>query len=161
MNKADWLTAGAAGVGVIGIGLGLWWADAVAAIAISLDIVHDGYANLRTAVQDLMDSRPTRYDGSGPHPLLEQLEKAIDDMDWVEQGQVRLREEGHVFAGEILVVPVDDHGLVERLEHAADALRGLDWRLHDLVLVPVAKLEESPAAPAPQADEPSPVPSRD
>ena len=59
------------------------------------------------------------------------------------------------------VVPVDDHGLVERLEHAADALRGLDWRLHDLVLVPVAKLEESPAAPAPQADEPSPVSSRD
>jgi len=28
MNKADWLTAGAAMVGVLGIGLGLWWADA-------------------------------------------------------------------------------------------------------------------------------------
>ena len=27
MNKADWLTAGAAMVGVLGIGFGLWWAD--------------------------------------------------------------------------------------------------------------------------------------
>ena len=35
MNKADWLTATAAMVGVVGIGVGLWWVDAVAAIAIS------------------------------------------------------------------------------------------------------------------------------
>ena len=35
MNRADWLDAGAAAVGVVGIGMGLWWADAVAAIVIS------------------------------------------------------------------------------------------------------------------------------
>ena len=157
MNKADWLTAGAAIVGVIGIGLGFWWADATAAIAISLDIVHDGYTNLRTSVNDLMDSRPTHYDGSGPHPLVEQLEQAIKEMDWVEDGQVRLREEGHVFAGEALVVPADDHDLLERVDHAADELRALDWRLHDLVVVPVARLEERPDAPAPQAGEASPL----
>ncbi len=155
MNKADWLTAGAAIVGVIGIGLGLWWADAAAAIAISLDIVRDGYTNLRTSVNDLMDSRPTHYDGSGPHPLGEQLESTIKEMDWVEDAQVRLREEGHVFAGEALVVPAHDHGLVERLDHAADELRALDWRLHDLVVVPVAQLDERPDAPAPQAQEPA------
>jgi cation diffusion facilitator family transporter len=153
MNKADWLTSGAAIVGVFGIGLGLWWADAAAAIAISLDIVHDGYTNLRTSVSDLMDSRPTHYDGSGPHPLVARLERAIGEMDWVEDGQVRLREEGHVFAGEALVIPAHDHGLVERLDQAADELRALDWRLHDLVVVPVARLEQRPDAPAPQADE--------
>ena len=27
MNRADWLTAGAAMLGVVGIGFGLWWAD--------------------------------------------------------------------------------------------------------------------------------------
>ena len=44
MNRADWLTALAAVVGVIGIGAGLWWADAVAAIVISLEITRDGLA---------------------------------------------------------------------------------------------------------------------
>ncbi len=39
MNRADWMTAGAAILGIVGIGAGLWWADAVAAIFISLDIV--------------------------------------------------------------------------------------------------------------------------
>jgi cation diffusion facilitator family transporter len=152
MNKADWLTSGAAIVGVIGIGLGFWWADAAAAIAISLDIVHDGYTNLRTSVNDLMDSRPTHYDGSGPHPLVKQLERALEGMGWVDDAQVRLREEGHVFAGEALVVPADADALVDRLDHAAEELRALDWRLHDLVVVPVARLEGRPDAPAPQAD---------
>jgi len=31
MNRTGWLTAGAAMLGVVGVGLGLWWADAVAA----------------------------------------------------------------------------------------------------------------------------------
>jgi hypothetical protein len=68
---------------------------------------------------------------------------------------VRLREEGHVFAGEALVVPVEDDGLVERLDHAAEELRALDWRLFDLVLVPVAQLPARADVPAPQAEEPS------
>ncbi len=33
MNRADWLTAGAAILGVAGIGVGLWWADAVAPVS--------------------------------------------------------------------------------------------------------------------------------
>jgi divalent metal cation (Fe/Co/Zn/Cd) transporter len=60
MNRANWLTAGAAIVGVLGIGAGLWWADGAAAIIISLDITRDGFTNVRAAVADLMDSRPTR-----------------------------------------------------------------------------------------------------
>jgi cobalt-zinc-cadmium efflux system protein len=44
MNKADWMTASAAIVGVAGIGLGLWWADAVAAMFISFDIARDARA---------------------------------------------------------------------------------------------------------------------
>lgn len=44
MNKADWSTA-AAILGVIGIGLGFWWADLVAAGVIALDILKDGVTN--------------------------------------------------------------------------------------------------------------------
>lgn len=57
-------------------------------------------------------------------------------------------------------MPSDDHDLIERLDYAANELRALDWRLHDLVVVPVARLEERPDAPAPQAAEASPPPSR-
>ena len=39
MNKADWMTAVAAMVGVAGIGIGLWWADSVAALVISASIL--------------------------------------------------------------------------------------------------------------------------
>ncbi|MGH2755388.1 MAG: cation transporter, partial [Actinomycetota bacterium] len=58
MNKADWMTAVAGMVGVIGIGLGIWWLDAAAAIFISLDIMKDGFTNVRIAVHDLSDGRP-------------------------------------------------------------------------------------------------------
>lgn len=40
---------------------------------------------------------------------------------------------------------------MERLELAADKLRALDWRLYDLVVVPVAQLERQPETPTPQA----------
>jgi cation diffusion facilitator family transporter len=66
MNRADWLTAGAAILGVLGIGAGLWWADAVAALIIGGDIVRDGIRTTRSAVGDLMDDRPSVVDGSAP-----------------------------------------------------------------------------------------------
>jgi cation diffusion facilitator family transporter len=151
MNKADWLTASAAIVGVLGIAVGWWWTDAVAAIVIALDIVHDGWTNLRRAVADLMDSRPTTYDGSGPHPLVAQLEREAGALAWVRAARVRLREEGHVFAGDVLIVPErSEDDLVEALADARDRLMALDWRLHDLVMVPVPELDERPE-PAPTA----------
>jgi hypothetical protein len=62
--------------------------------------------------------------------------------DWVEDAEVRMREEGHVFIGEAFVVPVDRDQLVERLSAAVDAL-ALDWRVHELVIMPVARLPEN------------------
>jgi cation diffusion facilitator family transporter len=142
MNKADWMTAVAAMLGVVGIGFGLWWADAAAAIVIALDIVHDGVTNVRAAVGDLMDTRPSRYDHSGPHPLPQKVEEKLAGLDWVEGVQVRMREEGHVFFGEALVVPHDDTALTDRIDLATRRARGLDWRVHDLVIMPVSSLPE-------------------
>jgi divalent metal cation (Fe/Co/Zn/Cd) transporter len=42
LNKADWMTALGTIIGVSGIGVGLWWTDAVAALFISFMILHDG-----------------------------------------------------------------------------------------------------------------------
>jgi divalent metal cation (Fe/Co/Zn/Cd) transporter len=91
MNKADWLTASAAMVGVVGIEFGLWWADAVAAALISLDITHDDFSNLRRAVVDLMDQTPTTIDHDSVDPLRYKLTSTLQDLDWVREVEVRLR----------------------------------------------------------------------
>jgi cation diffusion facilitator family transporter len=136
MNRADWMTAGAGAVGVVGIGFGLWFADAAAGTVIALDIVRDGVRNVKAAGNELMDARPTTYDLSEVHPLQGDAERALRELDWVKDAQVRLREEGHVFAGEAHVLPVSDEDLTSRLDDAAERLLALDWRLHDVVVAP-------------------------
>jgi cation diffusion facilitator family transporter len=142
MNKADWLTAGAAMVGVVGIGFGLWWLDAVAAALISLDITHDGFSNLRRAVVDLMDQAPTTVDRDEADPLRGKLDTMLRDLDWVEEVDLRLREEGQVYFGEAFVVPSDETNITEKIEAALRQARDLDWRIHDLALTPVSELPE-------------------
>jgi divalent metal cation (Fe/Co/Zn/Cd) transporter len=136
MNRADWMTAGAAALGVVGIGLGLWWADAVAGAFISQDIVRDGVRNIRAAVGDLMDRMPHTYDDKEPDPIVDELHAMLLELDWVQDARVRLREEGHVLAGEAFVVPVDEERLVERCAAAREHLLHEHWKLHDIVVVP-------------------------
>lgn len=140
MNKADWLTAVAAMIGVVGIGAGLWWADAVAALVISGDIVKDGVVNLRAVVKDLMDSVPTRVDHSGGEGLPARLETEIGSLAWVSDVRVRLREEGHIFYGEIYIVPADERNLVARTAEARDKAEALDWRVGDVVVTFVTEV---------------------
>jgi cation diffusion facilitator family transporter len=153
MNKADWMTAGAAIVGVTGIGFGLWWADAAAALFISVDIAHDGWDNVRAAVHDLMDARPRRHDAREYHPIVERMNAELNECEWVERGAVRLREEGHVFTGEVMVVPreealSDGAGLMTRLDELAERLVSLEWKVYDIVVVPVKELN----MPSPQPE---------
>jgi divalent metal cation (Fe/Co/Zn/Cd) transporter len=142
MNKANWLTAGAAMVGVVGIGFGLWWADAAAAAIISLDITKDGVSNLRRAVVDLMDQTPTTIDEDVADPLHDRLAAMLQDLDWVEEVDVRLREEGQVYFGEVLVVPSEETDITQKLADALNRARDLDWRIYDLALTPVRELPE-------------------
>src|ERR671910_977144 len=148
MNKADWLTASAAMVGVVGIGFGLWWLDAVAAALISLDITKDGVSNLRRAVVDLMDQTPTTIDEDNADPLCDRLAEMLQDLDWVEDVDLRLREEGQVYFGEALVVPSDSPNIPEKVEDAIRRARDLDWRIYDLALTPVRELPETGERPA-------------
>ena len=73
MNKADWLTAAAA---MVGVGFGLWWAHALAAALISLDIAKDGFTNLRHAVNDLVDQTPDDRDPRRHRPPARQAQRA-------------------------------------------------------------------------------------
>ncbi|MDN3722094.1 cation transporter [Roseibium salinum] len=69
MRKADWMTAGAAMIGIIGVGFGIWWLDAAAALVIGLDVIRDGFTQTKHAIGDLTDRRPmttTQEKGRGP-----------------------------------------------------------------------------------------------
>jgi hypothetical protein len=55
-----------------------------------------------------------------------------------------VREHGRVLTGDIFVVPndsVDD--VVARVADAANAARDIDWRLHDIVVMPVSRLSNA------------------
>lgn len=62
-NAADWKTGLAGIAGLIGIGFGLWWADAVAAALISVSILKDGIFNCRIAMAELVDGAPRTIGG--------------------------------------------------------------------------------------------------
>jgi len=103
MNKANWLTAVAAILGIIGIGLGFSWADAVAAIIISLDILYDGFKNLKGVVWDLMDASPRTVEHEQTDALPATLETELQKLPYISAVRIRLREEGHVYFGEAWV----------------------------------------------------------
>jgi divalent metal cation (Fe/Co/Zn/Cd) transporter len=142
MNKADWQTAVGSIVGVAGIGVGLWWADSAAAIFIASSILWDGIKNVRAAITDLMDARATTFDDGKPHPLGRDITDRLRSLRWVEDAGVRMRDQGHVFHAEAFVVPRRGKVSVSDLEDAREALIALDWKLQDVVIVPVEELPE-------------------
>ena len=148
MNKADWLTALAAMVGVIGIGFGIWWADGAAATFISLDIASDGFKNLKRAVSDLMDGRPALVDGSAADPIVSRVETELAKKSWIKEATVRLREDGHVFFGEALVVPSSQDDLADKIHRTRAELLELDWRLYDIAISPVESMEPPEEEPS-------------
>ncbi|MFC7405578.1 cation diffusion facilitator family transporter [Georgenia alba] len=143
MNRADWMTAVATIVGVLGIGVGLWWMDAVAALFVSGGILRDGVRNLRTAVSALIDARAATYDGQDTHPLVRRIDERLEELDWVEQARSRVRDQGHVFHVEAFVVPVAGRApSLRELVEAREACVALDWKVDDMVVIPSEELPE-------------------
>ena len=137
MAKADWQTALATVVGVLGIGIGLWWTDAVAAIIVGASIVWDGWNNLKAAVEDLLDIRAMTFDEK-EHPLIGDAEQLARGTTWVADAEARVRDQGHVFHVEMLVVPTPGHDptMIE-LDSLRRQLHRLSWQLHDVQIIPV------------------------
>ncbi len=136
MNKADWSTGLATIAGVLGIGMGLWWADSVAAIAVATSILKDGFTNVRAAVADLLDARATPIDTMEAHPVIQQQADVARAADWVDRAAVRVRDMGHVFHSEVFVVPVADHQPhVAEIEELRRRCQEVDWKTEDTVVV--------------------------
>ncbi|HBM62017.1 MAG TPA: cation transporter [Citreicella sp.] len=156
MNKADWMTGLAAALGVVGIGMGWWWADAVAALIIAVDVLHDGVKHTGAAIRDLVDEMPRTLDDSAFEPLIREVRDHVDGLDWVASSRLRLRQEGRFLTGTVFVVPRQEEGLTARIEAEERALLGLSWRIHDVSIMPRQELRMPSTAPA-AGDMPAPI----
>ena len=141
LNKGDWLSGIAGVLGIVGIAFGVWWADAAAAAFISVEIVKDGYVNLRNSVSQLMNRRPSTVEEQEEDPAIDKLQKALEQLDWVAKARVRLREDGDVLTGEAFIEPRDERDLLNRMAQARELVGSVDWRLHDVSMVPVRSVD--------------------
>jgi len=140
MNRAEWLSEGAAIVGILLVGFGHWWGDAAAAAFISFEIVQDGWLNMRLVVADLMDETPTKMGDHEMEDLGPRIRTAVQELPGVTSAAVRLREHGRALTGEVYVELHDGADVVERVAAIATRVRGVDWRLRDITVMPVATL---------------------
>jgi cation diffusion facilitator family transporter len=145
MAKADWKTNVASIVGVLGVGLGVWWLDGAAALFISLGITWDGFKNCKSAILDLMDQRALTHDDEAEHPLIGQVVRQLDSQRWVRASAVRMRDMGQVFHVEAFVVPRRRKVEVAQIEAAREGIAAMDWKIQDVVIVVVPTLPDEAA----------------
>lgn len=142
MAKADWSTNLASVIGVLGIGLGLWWLDGAAATFIAAGILWDGLTNTKAAVLDLIDEHATSHDEGKAEPLVVQAEQTLLALPWVREAACRARDQGQVVHVEAFVVPNLDTVTVDQVDDAAIRLTALHWTMQDVVVTPVSRLPD-------------------
>lgn len=142
MAKADWTSNAATIVGVLGVGVGWWWLDGAAALFISLGIVKDGWINSRGAISDLMDQRARTTSDDDIHPLAAESAARLRALPWVRDAAVRMRDMGQVFHLEAFVVPRRTRVTLEQLDDAHRLLTASDWKVQDVVLIPMRTLPD-------------------
>lgn len=79
----------------------------------------------------------------------------LKSLDWTEDARSRIGDEGHVFHVEAFVVPANGRmPSLDQLKAARRACIDLDWKVQDMVLVPVAELpaELLPGPPSPSSE---------
>jgi divalent metal cation (Fe/Co/Zn/Cd) transporter len=139
-QKADWLTAAAGMLGIIGVGFGLWWTDGVAAIVISLNIVFDGVSRTRDSMKDLLEELPMTFDNKEIHPVVGKVADLCLSKAWIKDVRIRMREHGMVFFGDVMVTPQSDENLTRNVEQLRDEVLNLDWKIQDIVISPMTSL---------------------
>jgi divalent metal cation (Fe/Co/Zn/Cd) transporter len=127
-NKADWQTSLAGIVGIMGVAAGLWWADAVMAVLISVSILKDGVRGLRIAIVSLLDGAPRKLDSMEIDP---DAARIVDRLSGgFRSARVQIRETGRYFR--VNVEPEDEPHIPDAM---ADALMDqASWRLIEVSL---------------------------
>lgn len=84
-----------------------------------MDILYDGYTQITSAVTDLMNRAPRKVNEKGYDALIFKVQHMLDNLDWVDHAEVRLREEGQVCFAEAFIIP--KIGTTNLLEKVAEA----------------------------------------
>jgi len=136
MQKADWMTGLAGAGGVIGVGFGLWWADAAAAAMISLSILHDGFTALRIAAAELVDGAPRKLGSSEMAEDAAALKEALERR--YPGARVRMRESGRYIIAQVCGARPEEHLDIMQIwpGNPEDC-----WRLSLLSFVPPGEME--------------------
>jgi divalent metal cation (Fe/Co/Zn/Cd) transporter len=134
MNKANWLTGAAGLAGIIGLGLGWWWADSVAAAIISLDVVSDGVKALRSSTAELVDGSPRALSSPQLSEDAQELEYRL--LKEFPSATIRLRETGRLIRAEVHGVhPPTEH---RHPRHYWPKEKSRAWRLAQVSFIPPA-----------------------
>lgn len=143
-QKADWLTSVAVVFGIIGMGFGIWWTDAVAALLVAVDILSDAFRSIKAAISEGMDRTPLNPSLKEEDSIVVRVEELVEEQEWVEKCQVRLRRSGNKTTGDVLVTSSDSDDLQNKISELRDKILNLDWQLTEIVVSPV---EEMPILP--------------
>ena len=152
INAADWQSAAAAIVGLVLVSFGLWWGDALAAVLISAEIIRSGWSELRTALGDIMDSKPQNVLSKEDEDVPARITDFLRRQPWVDDVIVRVRERGREFTAEAHVIPGHEEDLVDRITEAASKSREIDRRLAELTISPVREFPQDVARARTPAD---------
>ena len=131
MQKADWMTGLAGIAGIVGLGLGFWWADAAAAAVISGSIIHDGLGALRSSTAELVDGAPRRLDKDEVAADAEALMQLLQER--YPGAEVRLRETGRFIHAQVSGVEPEPQ---VQLDEIWPGKPERSWRLAQLSFVP-------------------------
>jgi len=138
MQKADWMTGLAGIVGVLGVGLGFWWADATASMFIAASIVRDGVSALRSSTAELIDGAPRKLEKDEIAADAEELRRRLAGR--YPDAQIRLRETGRFFNAQVRgVLPENQVDLDELWPAGEDR----PWRLAQVSFIPPGADQES------------------
>jgi cation diffusion facilitator family transporter len=128
-QKADWQTALAGIVGIAGIGFGLWWSDAAAALFIALSILKDGLDNVRKSTAELADGVPRALES---HAMADDAQVIRDRLEQhYPDAEIRLRKSGRYILAEIVGDEITQMPDIESLAPAE-----CKWRLAQVSFVP-------------------------
>ena len=127
-QKADWQTALAGMIGVLGIGLGIWWADAAAALFISLSILRDGWTAIGKSTAELADGAPRELDSSAIDSEAEDVRSKLSLA--FPKSEIRIRESGRYMIAQ--VSGPDARGPIDLMNFCPQRRK---WRLAEVNLI--------------------------
>ena len=148
-QKADWTTAFAAMLGIVGVGLGFWWADSAAALFISFSVLKDGFSGLKDAVLELMDRRPVTVNKE-KDPLVKKIASFVENEPSIKKAGVRFREHGQSYFAEVLIVSNANENI--DLEKLREKVINYHWKIYDVSVMEVSKIPDYFLTPSSSSD---------